>query len=127
MAKTTLRTFDIKRGRLQTSGAVTATLDIPVPTGSIMTYEAFINLGDISDGAGGAAGGHMARIGAIKNAAETVALIGADTAFFTDILSGTLATATAVFTANATNLRLTVTGIAAIDIDWLYEIKTNIN
>jgi uncharacterized protein YjeT (DUF2065 family) len=46
----------------------------------------------------------------------------------TPALHASLAAATAVFTANSTNLRLTVTGVVAIGvIEWQYEIKLIVN
>lgn len=117
------RIFDKKRGVLSTTDAGTATLDIPVPTGTVVGFSAIIvprvTLTNV--------GGMFPITGSIGNNAGVVALSGTPTAL-TPSLSATIALVTAVFTANSTNLRLTVTGVAAIGtIEWQYEIKLIVN
>ena len=117
------RIFDTKRGVLSTTDAGTATLDIAVPTNTVLGFEAKIIVKDISS----SLGGHIIQAGSIHNVAGVVALDNT-TVSVASVLDATLATATAVFTANSTNLRLTVTGVAAIgQVDWQYQIVTIIN
>lgn len=119
------RIFDIKRGVLSTTDGGTATLDIPVPTNTVMSFEAVIVLKK-----SGNVGGVIKQIGSIHNNAGTVAMDGTfvTVSGFAQAIDASLATATSVFTANSTNLRLTVTGVAVIGVvDWQYEIKNIIN
>jgi hypothetical protein len=119
------RIFDVKRGVLSTTDAGTATLDIPVPTNTVMIFDAVICVKK-----SGNVGGLNRRQGSIHNNGGTVALDGSviEMAGFAQAMDGGLLTATSVFTANSTNLRLTVTGVAAIGVvDWQYEIKLIVN
>lgn len=112
------RIFDYKRGVLSTTDAGTATLDIPVTTNTVIGFEARITPHVQTTHVGGI----FFITGAIGNASGVVALSGAPNTLTT--LSASIVAATAVFTANTTNLRLTVTGVAAIGvIEWQYEIK----
>lgn len=114
--------IDYKRGVLTTTDAGVAVLDIPVPTNSILGYVARIVPKGPSN-----IGGIFSIEGAITNNAGVVAIIGVSVPI-TPQLSASIALATAVFTANSTNLRLTVTGVAAIGVlEWQYEIKTIVN
>ncbi len=117
------RIFDYNRGILQTTDAGTATLDIPIPTNTVAGFSAIVVLKVDSTKVGGS----IQLSGSIHNAAGTVALDNV-VASISSALSASVALATAVITANSTNLRLTVTGVAAIGvIDWQYEIKTVVN
>lgn len=119
------RIFDVKRGVLSTTDAGTATLDIPVPTNTVMTFQSSISIKDISS-----VGGLNLQVGSIHNVSGTVGLDGTPItlAGFAQAMDATLATASAVFTANSTNLRLTITGVAAIGVvDWQYEIRIIVN
>ncbi len=113
------RIFDKIRGVLQTTNAGTATLDIAVPTGQSIGLLSKINLKETTTNTGG----FIHQTGSISNNAGSVALNGTIVPVGVSLIAG-LAAATAVFTANSTNLRLTVTGVALIgNIDWLYEIE----
>lgn len=119
------RIFDVKRGVLSTTDAGTATIDIAVPSNSVMTFDATLSIKK-----SGSVGGLIRQAGSIHNNGGTVALDGTviSLAGFAGAMDATLATATSVWTANSTNLRLTVTGVAAIGVvDWQYEIRLIIN
>lgn len=112
-------------GVLSTTDAGTATFDIAVPTDTVMGFELTVVLKK-----SGNVGGVVRQVGSIHNNGGTVALDGTPVSLttFAQAMDASLATATAVFTANSTNLRLTVTGVAAIGVvDWQYEIKTFTN
>jgi hypothetical protein len=117
------RIFDIKRGVISTTDAGTATFDIAVPTNSSLGFESKI----VPKVASNNDGGMIVQSGSIKNDGGTVTLNGAIISIGAS-LATSIALVTAAFTANSTNLRLTVTGVAAIGvIDWQYEIKIIIN
>lgn len=117
------RIFDIKRGVISTSNAGTATFDIAVPTNTTMGFSASI----VPKVSSSNAGGMIVQSGSIKNNAGTVALNGTVVSIGAS-LDTSIAAATAVFTANSTNLRLTVTGVALIGtVDWQYEIRLIVN
>lgn len=112
-------------GVLSTTDAGTATFDIAVPTDTVMGFELTVVLKK-----SGNVGGIIKQVGSIHNNGGTVALDGTPVSLagFAQSMDASLATATAVFTANSTNLRLTVTGVAAIGVvDWQYAIKTFTN
>lgn len=120
------RIFDIKRGVLSTTDAGTATLDIPVPTSTVLGFSAIIVPKIASTGLGGI----VAQNGAANNVAGVVTVSGTTVSLagFAGAMTAGLATATAVFSASGTNLRLTVTGVAAIGVvDWQYQITCIIN
>jgi len=117
------RIFDVKRGILSTTDAGTATLDIAVPTNAVVGFSASI----VPKVASSNVGGFIPISGAIHNNGGIVALSGTPITP-TPALNAAIALVTAVFTANSTNLRLTVTGVAAIGvIDWQYEIRLIVN
>lgn len=119
------RIFDVKRGTLSTTDGGTATLDIPVPTNTVMGFDMNLTVRK-----SGNVGGQVKQSGSIHNNAGTVALDGSVVSLvsFAQAMDATLATASAVFTANSTNLRLTVTGIVAIGtLEWQYQINCIIN
>lgn len=119
------RIFDIKRGTLSTTDAGTATFDIAVPTNTVMGFDMNLTVRKSTN-----VGGQVKQSGSIHNNAGTVALDGTVVALvtFAQAMDASLATASAVFTANSTNLRLTVTGVAAIGVlEWQYEIRTITN
>lgn len=113
------RIFDVKRGVLSTTNNGTATLDIAVPTGQSIAFLSSINLKETTTNTGG----FIYQTGSISNNGGSVALNGSIIPVGISLVTA-LAAATAVYTANSTNLRLTVTGVALIgNVDWLYEIK----
>lgn len=117
------RIFDYKRGIAQTTDAGVATIDIPIPTDTVVGFNAIIVLKVDSTKVGGS----IQLSGSIHNAGGTVALDNAVVPL-SSALAASVALATAVVTANSTNLRLTVTGVAAIGvIDWQYEFKLIVN
>lgn len=117
------RIFDYARPLLTTTDGGSATFDIPVPEGSTLGFDAIIIPRVVSSNVGGL----IPVQGAIHNDGGTVALT-ATPITPTPVLNTAIALATAVFTANSTNLRLTVTGVAAIgDIQWLCEIRYIVN
>lgn len=119
------RIFDVKRGTLSTTDAGTATLDIAVPTNTVMGFDMNLTVRKSTN-----VGGQVKQSGSIHNNAGTVALDGTVVALvtFAQAMDASLSTASAVFTANSTNLRLTVTGVAAIGVlEWQYEIRTIVN
>jgi len=112
-------------GVLSTTDGGTATFDIVVPSNTVMGFELTLVVKK-----SGNVGGIIKQTGSIHNNGGTVALDGTPVSLagFAQAIDATLATASAVFTANSTNLRLTVTGVAAIGVvDWQYSIKTNTN
>lgn len=119
------RAFDVKRGVLSTTDGGSATLDIAVPSNSVMSFDSTLCVKK-----SGNVGGVIKQVGSIHNNAGTVAMDGTFLTLsgFAQAIDATLATATAIFAANSTNLRLTVTGVAAIGaVDWQYEIRLSVN
>ena len=119
------RIFDVKRGVVSTTDAGSVTVDLPVPSNSVMSFDSTICVKK-----SGNVGGVVKQIGSIHNNGGTVALDGSpiSLAGFAGAMDSALALATSVFTANSTNLRLTLTGVAAIGVvDWQYEIRLIIN
>lgn len=119
------RIFDVRRGVLSTTDAASTTFDIAVPSNSVMAFESTLSIKK-----SGNVGGIVKHVGSIHNNGGTVALDGTpiSLAGFAGAVDAALATASATFTANSTNLRLTVTGVAAIGvIDWQYEIRLIVN
>lgn len=112
------RVFDKQRGVVSTVGATTSTLDIPVPNNRTIGFIAKIVIKETTLHIGA----FINQAGSISNNGGTVALDGAVSSLVSIINAG-LAGATAVFTANGTNLRLTVTGVILLNIDWEYEIE----
>lgn len=112
------RIFDKKRGVLSTSGAVTTTLDIPVPTGKTIGFIAKV----VAKETATFIGAFSNQIGSISNNAGVVTLDGVVVSLGSIINAG-LAGLTIVFTANSTNLRMTVTGVVLLAIDFQYEIE----
>lgn len=112
------RIFDKKRNVLTTSGAVTATWDIPVPSNTVIGFLAKITANESTTHLGLM----IIQSGAIQNNAGTVALSGT-VASVSSVINAGLVGALAAFTANSTNLRLTVTGVALLDITWQIEIE----
>lgn len=118
-------TYDKRTGLVSTTDAGTATIDIAVPSNIVMGFESTVVLKK-----SGNVGGIIKHLGSIHNNGGTVAMDGTvvSIAGFAGSIDAALATALAIFTANSTNLRLTVTGVAAIGVvDWQYEIKLIIN
>lgn len=112
------RIFHKERGVLTTSGAASATFDIAVPSNTsigfiakVIARETTLNIGGFSN-----------QTGSISNNAGTVTLDGAVISLAA-ITNAGLAGVTTVFTANSTNLRMTVTGLITLNIDWQYEIE----
>lgn len=112
------RIFDKKRGVLQTSGAVTTTLDIAVPNNQSVGFIAKI----IAKETTLHIGAMFHQIGSISNNAGTVTLDGTVSSLVSIVNAGLAGTAIA-FTANSTNLRMTVTGVILLGIDFEYEIE----
>lgn len=112
------RVFDKKRNVLTTSGAVTTTWDIPVPSDTVIGFVAKITANESATHLGLM----IYQTGAIQNNAGTVALSGT-VASLASVINAGLAGAAAAFTANGTNLRLTVTGVVLLDITWQIEIE----
>lgn len=103
---------------LTTSGLTSATFDIAVPSNvsigfisNVVAKETSLHIGALSNQAG-----------SISNNAGTVVMDGAVISLASVINAG-LAGITTIFTANGTNLRMTVTGVVALNIDWQYEIE----
>lgn len=119
------RIYDYKRSPssiTSTLDGASTTIDISVPNNSVMGFEIHIVVKGTAN-----IGGYFVVNGAINNNAGTVALIGSPVVI-TPFLSASLALITAVATANSTNLRITLTGVAAIGtLEWQYEIKVIIN
>ena len=116
------RIFDKQRGVLNTSGLTSTILDISIPNNTSVGFIAKIIAKDIDANIGAM----FHQVGSISNNGGVVALDNT-VALLASVLNASLATATAVFTANSTNLRLTVTGIALKNIDWQYEIEVIYN
>lgn len=112
-------------GVLSTTDGGTSTVDFPVPSNSVMGFELSLVIKK-----SGNVGGFIKQSGSIHNNAGTVALDGTVVSLvgFAQAMDAALATASAVFTANSTNLRLTVTGVAAIGVvEWQYKIDLSVN
>lgn len=110
-------------GSLQTTDGGAVTLDIAVPSNSVMAFVAHI----VPKVSSSNVGGLIVMSGSIHNNGGTVALDNVVVAG-ASILAAAIALVTAVFTANSTNLRLTVTGVALIGvIDWEYHIDFILN
>jgi len=119
------RIFDVRRGVVSTTDGGNVTIDISVPSNSVMSFDS-----TISAKKSGNVGGVIKQIGSIHNNGGTVALDGTpiSLAGFAGAMDAALALATAVWTANGTNLRLTITGVAGVGVvDWQYEIRLIVN
>lgn len=112
------RIFDKKRGVLNTVGLTSTTFDIAIPTGVTIGFIAKVTIKETTLFIGAINN----QIGSISNNAGVVTMDDAVVPIASIINTG-LAGITAAFTANSTNLRLTVTGIASTNIDWMYEIE----
>jgi hypothetical protein len=116
------RIFDKKRGVLSTSGATSATFDIAVPINTTIGFLSKIVVRETNSNIGA----FKYSAGSISNDSGTVALDNTITTI-AQLTNTGLNGISAIFTANSTNLRLTVTGIVSADIDWQYEIEVIIN
>lgn len=112
------RIFDKKRGVLNTVGLISATFDIAVPTGVTIGFNAKIVIKETTL----FIGAFNSQVGSISNNAGIVTLDAVNVTLGS-VINAALAGITTIFTANGTNLRITVTGLPTLNIDWQYEIE----
>lgn len=112
------RIYDKKRALVTTNNATPVVINIAIPTGSTAGFIAKITIRNTTTNVGG----FIHQVGVISNNAGATALDGVNISL-ASILNAGILTATGVITASGSNLVLTLTGIVATNLEWLYEIE----